>query len=127
MVCYHPRIASVSCGRAMSAALLEAVRGLHVADPDLGVKPLLARLRAQQPGLGADTKEVREALKALKALKTESEARAAAAATAAALHKKLGKRRVVLAEDGEAQQQRAREIAEEQAMSVAQAAEKSKP
>ena len=110
----------------MSEALLEAVRGLHVAEPDLGVKPLLAKLREQQPDLGADTKEVREALKALKALKTESEARAAAAAAAAALHKKLGKRRMV-AEDGEAQQQRAREIAEEQAMSVAQAAEKSKP
>ena len=108
----------------MSEALLEAVRGLHVAEPDLGVKPLLAKLREQQPDLGADTKEVREVLKALKALKTESEARAAAAATAAALHKKLGKRRMV-AEDGEAQQQRAREIAEEQAMSVAQAAEKS--
>ena len=39
----------------MSAALLEAVRGLHVADPDLGVKPLLAKLREQQPGLGAGT------------------------------------------------------------------------
>ena len=26
-----------------------------VADPDLGVKPLLARLREQQPGLGAGT------------------------------------------------------------------------
>ena len=51
----------------MSAALLEAVRGLHVADPDLGVKPLLAKLREQQPDLGADTKEVREALRALEA------------------------------------------------------------
>eukprot|EP00964_Phaeocystis_antarctica_P110187 scaffold74580_cov63-Phaeocystis_antarctica.AAC.1 len=64
----------------MSEALLEAVRGLHVADPDLGVKPLLARLREQQPGLGAGNKEVREALKALEA---ESEAKAAAAAAAA--------------------------------------------
>ena len=35
----------------MSEALLEAVRGLHVADPDLGVKPLLAKLREQQPDL----------------------------------------------------------------------------
>ena len=58
-------------------ALLEAVRGLRVADPDLGFKPLLAKLRAQQPDLGAATKEVREALKALKA---ESEAAKAVAA-----------------------------------------------
>ena len=35
----------------MSEALMEAVRGLHVADPDLGVKPLLAKLREQQPDL----------------------------------------------------------------------------
>ena len=62
-------------------ALLEAVRGLHVADPDLGVKPLLAKLREQQPDLGAGNKEVREALKALKA---EGEAAAAAASAAAA-------------------------------------------
>ena len=58
-------------------ALLEAVRGLRVAEPDLGFKPLLAKLRAQQPDLGAATKEVREALAALKA---ESEAAKAAAA-----------------------------------------------
>ena len=58
-------------------ALLEAVRGLRVAEPDLGFKPLLAKLREQQPDLGAATKEVREALKALKA---ESEAATAAAA-----------------------------------------------
>jgi tetratricopeptide (TPR) repeat protein len=57
--------------------LLEAVRGLRVAEPDLGVKPLLAKLREQQPDLGAATKEVREALAALKA---ESEAAKAAAA-----------------------------------------------
>ena len=60
----------------MSEALLEAVRGLHVADPDLGVKPLLAKLRGQQPDLGAGNKEVREALGALKA---EGEAKAATA------------------------------------------------
>eukprot|EP00964_Phaeocystis_antarctica_P041871 scaffold23974_cov53-Phaeocystis_antarctica.AAC.1 len=65
----------------MSEALLEAVRGLHVADPDLGVKPLLAKLREQQPDLGAGNKEVREALIALKA---EGEAKAAAAAADAA-------------------------------------------
>ena len=54
-------------------ALLEAVRGLRVADPDLGFKPLLAKLQEQQPDLEAGTKEVRKALKALKA---ESEAKA---------------------------------------------------
>ena len=43
----------------MSEALLEAVRGLRVADPDLGVKPLVAKLQEQQPDLGAGTKEVR--------------------------------------------------------------------
>ena len=58
-------------------ALREAVRGLRIADPDLGPKPLLAKLRAQQPDLGAGTREVREALNALKA---ESEAAKAAAA-----------------------------------------------
>eukprot|EP00964_Phaeocystis_antarctica_P112718 scaffold76841_cov69-Phaeocystis_antarctica.AAC.3 len=58
-------------------SLLEAVRGLRVAEPDLGFKPLLAKLREQKPDLGAATKEVREALKALKA---ESEAAEAAAA-----------------------------------------------
>ena len=57
---------------------MEAVRGLHVADPDLGVKPLLAKLREKQPDLGAGNKEVREALIALQ--KAESEAKAAAAA-----------------------------------------------
>jgi hypothetical protein len=59
-------------------ALLEAVRGLRVAEPDLGLKPLLAKLRDQQPELGAATKEVREALATLKA---ESEAVAKAAAS----------------------------------------------
>ena len=34
-------------------ALLEAVRGLRVAEPELGFKPLLAKLREQQPDLGA--------------------------------------------------------------------------
>ena len=42
--------------------LLEAVRGLRLAHPELGPKPLLAKLREQQPGLGAGNKEVREAL-----------------------------------------------------------------
>eukprot|EP00964_Phaeocystis_antarctica_P037950 scaffold21704_cov65-Phaeocystis_antarctica.AAC.4 len=66
----------------MSQALVDAVRGLHVADPDLGLKPLLAKLREQQPDLGAATREVREALIALKA--EESEASKAAAAQPAA-------------------------------------------
>eukprot|EP00964_Phaeocystis_antarctica_P084076 scaffold52940_cov82-Phaeocystis_antarctica.AAC.2 len=63
--------------RMSEEALLEAVRGLRVADPDLGLKPLLAKLREQQPDLGAATREVREALTALKA---EREAAKAAAA-----------------------------------------------
>ena len=62
-------------------ALLEAVRGLWLTDPGLGPKPLLAKLREQQPDLGAATKEVREALAVLKA---ESEASQAAAAQPAA-------------------------------------------
>ena len=52
---------------------LQAVRGLRLAEPDLGLKPLLAKLRDQQPELAAATKEVREALATLKA---ESEAAA---------------------------------------------------
>ena len=61
----------------MADGLLEAVRGLWLADPELGPKPLLAKLREQQPDLGAGNKEVREALTALKA---ESEAAKAAPA-----------------------------------------------
>ena len=53
------------CGAEMSDALLEAVRGLRVAEPDLGVKPLLAKLREQHPELEVASKEVREALRAL--------------------------------------------------------------
>ena len=62
---------------AMADGLLELVRGLWLASPDLGPKPLLAKLREQQPDLEAGTREVREALTALKA---ESEAAKAAAA-----------------------------------------------
>jgi hypothetical protein len=47
--------------------LLEAVRGLWLAHPELGPRPLLAKLREQHPDLGAGNKEVREALLALKA------------------------------------------------------------
>ena len=63
-------------------ALLEAVRGLRLADPDLGLKPLLTKLREQRPELGAATKEVREALATLKA-ESEAAAKAAAAPSAA--------------------------------------------
>ena len=63
-------------------ALLEAVRGLRVAEPDIGLKPLLAKLREQRPELGAATKEVREALATLKA-ESEAAAKAAAARPAA--------------------------------------------
>jgi tetratricopeptide (TPR) repeat protein len=65
-------------------ALLEAVRGLRLAHPELGPKPLLAKLREQQPDLGAGNKEVREALAALKAESEATEAAAAAPPAAAA-------------------------------------------
>jgi len=45
-----------------------------VADLDFSLRPLLAKLREQQPDLGAGTKEVREALAALAALTAETEA-----------------------------------------------------
>jgi tetratricopeptide (TPR) repeat protein len=64
--------------------LLEAVRGLRLAHPELGPKPLLAKLREQRPGLGAGNKEVREALTALKAESEATEAAAAAPPAAAA-------------------------------------------
>ena len=66
----------------MCDALLEAVRGLRVAHPDLGAEQLLAKLREQQPDLGAGTREVREALTALKA---ESEAPGSPSSTLAPL------------------------------------------
>ena len=46
----------------MADGLLEAVRGLRLAHPELGPKPLLAKLREHHPDLGAGNKEVREAL-----------------------------------------------------------------
>ena len=51
----------------MADGLYEAVRGLRLEYPEIGVKALLAKLREQHPELGAATKEVRKALKALKA------------------------------------------------------------
>jgi tetratricopeptide (TPR) repeat protein len=63
--------------------LLEAVRGLRLAHPELGPKPLLAKLREQHPGLGAGNKEVREALTALKAESEATEAATAAPPAAA--------------------------------------------
>eukprot|EP00964_Phaeocystis_antarctica_P101618 scaffold67092_cov61-Phaeocystis_antarctica.AAC.1 len=68
----------------MAEGLLEAVRGVWLADPGLGPKPLLAKLRAQQPDLGAGNKEVREALTALKAEREATEAAVAAPPAAAA-------------------------------------------
>eukprot|EP00964_Phaeocystis_antarctica_P018093 scaffold10037_cov59-Phaeocystis_antarctica.AAC.2 len=64
----------------MADGLLEAVRGLWLADPGIGPKPLLAKLREQHPDLGAGNKEVREALTTLKAESESGEAAAAAAA-----------------------------------------------
>eukprot|EP00964_Phaeocystis_antarctica_P054622 scaffold32128_cov50-Phaeocystis_antarctica.AAC.2 len=68
----------------MADGLLEAVRGLWLADPELGPKPLLARLREQQPDLEAGTREVREALAALKAEREATKAAAAPPPAAAA-------------------------------------------
>ena len=68
----------------MADGFLEAVRGLWLADPELGPKLLLAKLREQQPDLGAGTREVREALTALKAESQATEAAAAPPSTAAA-------------------------------------------
>ena len=68
----------------MDDGLVEAVRGLHLAHPKLGPKPLLAKLRAQQPDLAAGNKEVREALVALKAEESSKAPEATAAAPPAA-------------------------------------------
>ena len=67
----------------MADGLLEAVRALWLADPGLGPKPLLAKLREQQPDLGAGAREVREALTALKAEREATEAATALPAAAA--------------------------------------------
>ena len=53
------RLRQATRGR-MADGLLEAVRGLHLAHPELGPKPLLAKLRQQQPDLAAGNKEVRD-------------------------------------------------------------------
>jgi tetratricopeptide (TPR) repeat protein len=68
----------------MADGLLEAVRGLHLAHPELGPKPLLAKLREQQPDLAAGNKEVREALAALKAEESKPTEAAATPPPAAA-------------------------------------------
>ena len=74
------------CEPCVPDALIEAVRGLRVAVPDLGLKPLLAKLREQLPELGAATKEVREALATLKA-ESEAAAKKAAAPPPAAVER----------------------------------------
>ena len=76
----------------MADGLLEAVRGLRLVDPELGPKPLLAKLREQRPDLGAGNKEVREALTALKAESEATEAAAAASPAAAATPANLSRR-----------------------------------
>eukprot|EP00964_Phaeocystis_antarctica_P062233 scaffold37272_cov60-Phaeocystis_antarctica.AAC.2 len=68
----------------MAGGILEAVRGLWLADPELNTKPLLAKLREQRPDLGAGTKEVREALTALKAEREAAPPAAVAPPAAAA-------------------------------------------
>ena len=42
-----------AAGARMADGLLKAVRGLWLTDPSLGPKPLLAKLREQQPDLAA--------------------------------------------------------------------------
>ena len=73
------------CDDRVADGLLEAVRGLHLAHPELGPKPLLAKLRAQQPDLAAGNKEVREALAALKAEESKPTEATAGAPPAAAV------------------------------------------
>merc|ERR1719491_1270177 len=65
---------------------IEAVRGLRVTEPNLGVKPLVAKLQKQQPGLCAGTKEVREAIRTLTAEKEAESEAAETAATPAAVN-----------------------------------------
>ena len=74
---FLPKLEALCGSRMADHGLLEAVRGLWLADPGLAPKPLLAKLREQQPDLGAGTREVREALLVLNA---ESEAKEATAA-----------------------------------------------
>ena len=76
----------------MADGLLEAVRGLWLADPELGPKPLLVKLREQQPDLAAGNKEVRETLTVLKAESEATEAAAAASPAAAATPANLSRR-----------------------------------
>ena len=71
-------------GRMADDGLLEAVRGLHLTHPELGPKPLLTKLRQQQPDLAAGNKEVREALAALKAEESKPTEAAATPPAAAA-------------------------------------------
>ena len=78
------RTEAATRGGRMADGLLEAVRGLRLAHPELGPKPLLAKLRAQQPDLAAGNKEVREALAALKAEESKAPEAAAAPSPAAA-------------------------------------------
>ena len=44
---------------------LDALRALRLAEPGLGVKMLVAKLREQQPGLEIGAKEVREMCRTL--------------------------------------------------------------
>jgi tetratricopeptide (TPR) repeat protein len=91
-------------------AVLEAVQGLRVAEPDLGVKPLLAKLREQRPDLEVASKDVREALRAL-----DTADEGGAPSQAAQLPKTVTEsyRKLVA-------QQRNREVSEEQARIAAQ-------
>ena len=97
-------------------AVVEAVRGLRVAEPDLGVKPLLAKLREKRPDLEVASKDVREALRALDAAKE------GVASPSPASGRGAGASRVTVTESYRklVAQQRNREVAVEQARLAAQ-------
>ena len=97
-------------------AVVEAVRGLRVAEPGLGVKPLLAKLREKRPDLEVASKDVREALRALDA------AEEGVASPSPASGRGAGASRVTVTESYRklVAQQRNREVAVEQARLAAQ-------
>ena len=69
-------------------ATLDALRALRLAEPGLGVKPLVSKLKEQQPGLEIGAKEVREMCRKLDeeqaAAKPDAAGSSAAAAAAGA-------------------------------------------
>ena len=68
----------------VATALLEVLRAVKLAEPSLGVKPLVAKLREQHPDLAAGAKEVRQALRTLEAAGAKEASPAAENAPSAA-------------------------------------------